>query len=367
MTKTEYEKLLRMLFRLTRLRHYANVVADARSVSALTSLLAPFERVAPNATSKLARSLEIGEEGANGRGNSTLGPKGNKTLDDHGRSYTSGTRKEAKAFAYLIPVAGVARALNAVSEAREHRAFVLAERAKDQAQFERRRQAQASGAEQMQPTWQAADLKRAIELADENKRRKKLGLELLPIPAGFKLSVNGELRLSTDGEAPSESASSASTGAASSPVSVETSEDDPSSRPFVPGQPDGREIVPLAFSGPLAPEPSASNSNSPSTSTARDGTLYFPSGTVPPANADSLLGSILINNIPLHRYFVSPKDREAVLRPFVLSRTTGAFNVFATVKNGGTTGQAEALALAIGRGIAVHQPMAKLVLAKCPS
>ena len=374
MTKTEYDKLLRMLVRLTRLRHYSNVVADTRSVSALTGLLAPFEKVAAGSGSKLARSLEIGgQDGDDGRGGAGAvgkGPPANKTLDDHGRSYTTGTRKEAKAMAYLIPVAGVARAMNAVNEAREHRAFVAAERAKDEAQFEQRRQAQASGAEQMQPTWREADAKRGREIADENKQRKKLGLELLPVPAGFEVSPLGQLlRPAAAQRSPTPANSSAASTSASSPSSSTAGEKggESSSRLHVAGQPDGREIIPLAFSGPLAPEPSASNSNAPSSSTERDGTLHFPNGTVPSPNADPLLGSILINNVPLHRFFVSPKDREAVLRPFIVSRTTGAFNVFATVKNGGTTGQAEALALAIGRGIAVHQPMAKLALAKCQS
>lgn len=367
MTKTEYDKLVRILVRLTRIRHYANVVADTRSVSGLTDLLAPFERLAAGAGSKLARSLEIGSQDAdaNGEGATAKGPKANKTLDDHGRSYTTGTRKEAKAMAYLIPVAGVAKALNAVSEAREHQSFLAAERAKDEAQFEKRRQAQASGAEQMQPTWREADAKRGRKLAAENRQRKKLGLELLPIPSGLEVGPTG--RLLRPAKIPSSKKPSSSTAISPSSSSTIEAAESLELKPLVPGQADGREIVPLAFSGPLAPEPSPNNSNAPSSSTERDGTLYFPTGTVPPANADPLLGSILINNVPLHRFFTSPKDREAVLRPFIISRTTGAFNVFATVKNGGTTGQAEALALAIGRGIAVHQPMAKLALAKCGS
>lgn len=373
MTKTEYDKLRRILVRLTAMRHFAHVVGDGRTVQDLTALLLPFEKVASGASSRLVRSLEIGADAADASGGggggdasrggtaTSRGPTANQTLDAFGRSYTSGTRKEASARVYLIPVGAVASALDAVAAARSYRAFLAAERAKDEAQFAERRAAQASGAERMAPTWLAADARQGAELAASNAERKKLGLELAVVPPALAVDANGRLRSPFRAAAePAPSKRSATDDLTDADAAAVEAEHDRLASAEV-----ARPVVPLALTGPTPPAPSPTNSNAPSSSTERDGTLHFPSGTVAPPNSDPLLGSILINNVPLHRYFSSPKDREAVLRPFVLSRTTGAFNVFATVKQGGTTGQAEALALAIGRGIAVHQPMAKRTLAKC--
>jgi len=72
--------------------------------------------------------------------------------------------------------------------------------------------------------------------------------------------------------------------------------------------------------------------------------------------------TILVNNTPLAQYFPLPGDREKIVRPFKLSGLLGAYNVFALVRGGGTTGQAGALAQGIAKGLAAHDPKVELVL-----
>ena len=64
--------------------------------------------------------------------------------------------------------------------------------------------------------------------------------------------------------------------------------------------------------------------------------------------------TILVNNIPLHKFFSATADRERVVRPLKLAGVLGAFNVFAIVRGGGTTGQAGAIAHGIAQGIVAH-------------
>lgn len=105
-----------------------------------------------------------------------------------------------------------------------------------------------------------------------------------------------------------------------------------------------------------------SNSNNPSTDVPKDGSVYVANPIQAPANPDPILGQILVNNVPLHRYFRVPRDRETVMRPFRIAGLVGAFNVFALVKDGGSTGQSGALGLAIARGLVHHNPLLKAPL-----
>ncbi|GJE95492.1 SSU ribosomal protein S9P [Phanerochaete sordida] len=73
---------------------------------------------------------------------------------------------------------------------------------------------------------------------------------------------------------------------------------------------------------------------------------------------------ILINNTPLAEYFASPIDRERVLRSLSLTGTLGAFNIFAIVRGGGSTGQAGAISLGIAKGVLAHMPDLSRVLRK---
>ncbi|GJJ06329.1 hypothetical protein Clacol_000520 [Clathrus columnatus] len=72
--------------------------------------------------------------------------------------------------------------------------------------------------------------------------------------------------------------------------------------------------------------------------------------------------TILVNNLPLAGYFPNIIDRQRVVRPFKLSGTFGEFNVFALVRGGGTTGQAEAIAHGIAKNLVAHHPELELIL-----
>ncbi|EJF65374.1 SSU ribosomal protein S9P [Dichomitus squalens LYAD-421 SS1] len=102
-----------------------------------------------------------------------------------------------------------------------------------------------------------------------------------------------------------------------------------------------------------------------------------PESSSPPAIAASIEGfespappvkvsttSILINNIPLSEYFPHVSDRERVVRPFRIAGLLGAYNVFAIVRGGGSTGQSGAVTLAIAKALAAHAPDVEPLLRK---
>jgi small subunit ribosomal protein S9 len=74
---------------------------------------------------------------------------------------------------------------------------------------------------------------------------------------------------------------------------------------------------------------------------------------------------ILINGMSLSKYFPLPADRESIVRPFKLTGLFGAYNVFAIVRGGGTTGQSGAVAHGIAKGLAAHVPDVELILRRC--
>ena len=74
--------------------------------------------------------------------------------------------------------------------------------------------------------------------------------------------------------------------------------------------------------------------------------------------------TVLVNNIPLAEYFPIPADRERILRPFKVGGVLGAYNVFALVRGGGTSGQSGAVALGVAKGLAAHEPTVEPVLRK---
>jgi small subunit ribosomal protein S9 len=74
--------------------------------------------------------------------------------------------------------------------------------------------------------------------------------------------------------------------------------------------------------------------------------------------------TILVNNAPLNKFFAATADRECVVRPLKLAGVLGAFNVFAIVRGGGTTGQAGAIAHGIAQGIVAHVPEVDTILRK---
>ncbi|GBE81021.1 hypothetical protein SCP_0307440 [Sparassis crispa] len=81
-----------------------------------------------------------------------------------------------------------------------------------------------------------------------------------------------------------------------------------------------------------------------------------------PAPVKVTTTNILINNTPLSQYFVLSADRERVVRPFKIAGLVGAFNVFALVRGGGTTGQSGAISLAIAKALVAHVPDVELIL-----
>jgi small subunit ribosomal protein S9 len=64
-------------------------------------------------------------------------------------------------------------------------------------------------------------------------------------------------------------------------------------------------------------------------------------------------GRIVINNKDLEDYFGMDIVRNEVTRPFEVTGTAGKFDVIATVKGGGFTGQAGALRHGISRALCV--------------
>lgn len=76
------------------------------------------------------------------------------------------------------------------------------------------------------------------------------------------------------------------------------------------------------------------------------------------------MGEILVNHLPLAEHFTKSADREVVLRPLRLAGLLGAYNVFALVRGGGTTGQAGAVALGLARALAIMREDTRDVLKK---
>jgi small subunit ribosomal protein S9 len=70
----------------------------------------------------------------------------------------------------------------------------------------------------------------------------------------------------------------------------------------------------------------------------------------------------LVNQMPLPKYFYKLTDRQSILRPLRLTGLLGAYNVFALAEGGGSTGQAEAIALGLAKALVVARPETKDVL-----
>jgi small subunit ribosomal protein S9 len=114
---------------------------------------------------------------------------------------------------------------------------------------------------------------------------------------------------------------------------------EPSSPPTSPSRaPDADPLAPVV-DNPFAPSPSA-------------------------PHVPVTMTTVLINNVPLNQFFTTPADRERVVRPLKLAGVLGAFNVFAIVRGGGTTGQAGAIAHGIAQGVVAHVPEVDHILRK---
>ncbi|KAK5630694.1 hypothetical protein RRF57_006409 [Xylaria bambusicola] len=73
-------------------------------------------------------------------------------------------------------------------------------------------------------------------------------------------------------------------------------------------------------------------------------------------------GEVLINGKPMNEAFGRIHDRESALWGLKTTERLDKYNVWALVGGGGSTGQAEALAMAIAKALVVHEPPLKTPL-----
>jgi small subunit ribosomal protein S9 len=73
-------------------------------------------------------------------------------------------------------------------------------------------------------------------------------------------------------------------------------------------------------------------------------------------------GEVLVNGKPLTEAFGRVHDRESAIWALKSTQRVAKYNVWALVEGGGTTGQAEALTLAVAKGLLAHEPALKPAL-----
>lgn len=78
-------------------------------------------------------------------------------------------------------------------------------------------------------------------------------------------------------------------------------------------------------------------------------------------------GEVLINGKTLAEAFSRVHDRESVIWALKATNRIDKYNVWGLCNGGGTTGQAEALALAVGKALLVHEPALKPAVRRCES
>jgi small subunit ribosomal protein S9 len=75
-------------------------------------------------------------------------------------------------------------------------------------------------------------------------------------------------------------------------------------------------------------------------------------------------GAIIVNNLPVEEYFPVETTRLELVQPLKLTNTVGAYDVTATVKGGGTIGQAAAIRHGITRALISANPDFRTTLKK---
>lgn len=73
-------------------------------------------------------------------------------------------------------------------------------------------------------------------------------------------------------------------------------------------------------------------------------------------------GEVLVNGKSLVDAFARVHDRESAIWPLKATERIDKYNVWALVEGGGTTGQAEALTLAVAKALLAHEPLLKPAL-----
>ena len=75
-------------------------------------------------------------------------------------------------------------------------------------------------------------------------------------------------------------------------------------------------------------------------------------------------GEMVVNKLPLDKYFVRETDRIIIRQPLQAISNANKFDVLANIRGGGLTGQAGALRHAISRALVLAEPLAKEFLRK---
>jgi len=75
-------------------------------------------------------------------------------------------------------------------------------------------------------------------------------------------------------------------------------------------------------------------------------------------------GAIIVNNLPVEEYFPVETTRLELVQPLKLTNTVGAYDVTATVKGGGSIGQAAAIRHGITRALISANPDFRTTLKK---
>jgi small subunit ribosomal protein S9 len=75
-------------------------------------------------------------------------------------------------------------------------------------------------------------------------------------------------------------------------------------------------------------------------------------------------GEVLVNGKTLSEAFGRVHDRESAVWALTATQRLDKYNVWVLVEGGGTTGQAEAITLAIAKALVAHEPALKLALKK---
>ncbi|KXT15898.1 hypothetical protein AC579_5506, partial [Pseudocercospora musae] len=73
-------------------------------------------------------------------------------------------------------------------------------------------------------------------------------------------------------------------------------------------------------------------------------------------------GQVMVNGRSLTQYFGRLHDRETAIWGLKVTQRVDKYNVWAVVKGGGTTGQADAIALGVAKALLAHEPALKPAL-----
>lgn len=75
-------------------------------------------------------------------------------------------------------------------------------------------------------------------------------------------------------------------------------------------------------------------------------------------------GKILVNSLPLEKYFPQPLEQKIIKQPLEFTDTLNKYDIFANIHGGGVSGQIGALRLGIARALMEIEPELKDKLRK---